>query len=176
VAIFCPQCGSQRISTDVRFCSRCGFNLETVEQLVVTGHLPQLAVVGSTEISPRKKGLRLGAKFLFASIVTFPVIFALCVAFNSPGPLVISFLLFLLGVSHMSYARLFLEDVPRPSGQLPVMSGPPPVGALPVYRAPVSFTSPRGATTGELRTPPSVTEHTTNLLDRPAEGGRATDS
>lgn len=166
MAIFCPQCGSQRISTDVRFCSRCGFNLETVEQLVATGHLPPLAVAGSTEISPRKKGIRLGAKILFASVVTFPIIFTLCVAFESPGPLMISFLLFLLGVSHMSYARLFLEDVPQQSGQLPVMTGVPPVGALPVYRAPVSFASPRGATTGELQAPPSVTEHTTNLLDR----------
>lgn len=166
MAIFCPQCGSQRMSNDVRFCSRCGFNLESVEQLVATGTLP-LAMVGtSPEISPRKKGIRLGAKILFASIVTFPVIIGMCVAFDTPGPLVFSFLLFLLGVSHMTYARLFLEDVPRTSGKLPVMDGVPPVGALPVYRPPVSFTSPRGATTGELKAPPSVTEHTTNLLDR----------
>lgn len=166
MAIFCPQCGSQRISTEVRFCSRCGFNLESVEQLVATGGLTLATVGTSSEISPRKKGIRLGAKILFSSIVTFPVIIAMCVAFDTPGPLVFSFLLFLLGVSHMSYARLFLEDVPRTSGQLPVMNGVPPVGALPVYRAPVSFTSPRGATTGELQAPPSVTEHTTNLLDR----------
>jgi len=167
VAIFCPQCGSQRISTEVRFCSRCGFNLESVEQLVATGGLTLATVGTSSEISPRKKGIRLGAKILFSSIVTFPVIIAMCVAFDTPGPLVFSFLLFLLGVSHMSYARLFLEDVPRTSGQLPVMNGVPPVGALPVHRAPVSFNSPRGATTGELQAPPSVTEHTTNLLEHP---------
>jgi hypothetical protein len=37
--IYCPRCGQQRLSPDVRFCSRCGLALEGVEHLVATGEL-----------------------------------------------------------------------------------------------------------------------------------------
>jgi|CXWL01.1.fsa_nt_gi hypothetical protein len=118
--------------------------------------------------SPRKKGIRFGAKILFASIVTFPVIMAIAIAGNSPGPLAITFLLFLLGISRMTYARLFEDDEPTAALPQPVFAPPSVAGALAAYRAPVSFATPRGATTGELQAPPSVTEHTTNLLDQEA--------
>lgn len=167
MSIYCPQCGSQRLSADVRFCSRCGFNLASVEQLVATGGLNQLAVAAPpAAISPRKKGIRFGAKVLFASVVTFPVIFAIAVAGDSPGPLALTFLLFLLGVSRMVYARLFEDDHPVAEVPQPVMMAPHAVGALPSYRAPVSFAPQKAPTTGELQAPPSVTEHTTNLLNR----------
>ena len=32
--MFCPQCGHQQVSNDMRFCSRCGFSLGLVTDLV----------------------------------------------------------------------------------------------------------------------------------------------
>lgn len=136
---------------------------------------PSAPAPGPTPLSPRKKGIRFGAKFLFASIVTFPLIVGMCVAADSPGPLVISFLLFLIGVSRMVYARIFEDDYPHISAALPqpLVAAPSMQGALPSYQAPV-WTPRIGATTGELQQPPSVTEHTTNLLEHPSPG-RATE-
>lgn len=159
------------MSSDVRFCSRCGFNLESVEHLVATAGLAAAPVAAPAPmlapVSPRKHGIRVGAKILFASIVSFPVIFAFAIAAGTPGPLAVTGLLFLLGVSRMIYARLFEDEFPQLAAPLPLVAAPPSAAALPSYRAPVSFAPPRGATTGELQAPPSVTEHTTNLLDRP---------
>ena len=169
MSIYCPRCGSQRLSPEVRFCSKCGLLLESVESLVATGGLIQTPVVidPPSVISPRKKGIRLGAKLLFASIVLFPIVMGIGIAENTPGPILVSVVLFLMGVSRMAYARLFEEDAPNPQMPQMVVAPPPVAGALPSYRAPVSWSSPRvGATTGELQAPPSVTEHTTNLLDR----------
>lgn len=75
----------------------------------------------------------------------------------------------------MLYAWIFEDDVPAAAVPQPLVAPPPHLaGSLPSYLAPVSFAAPRGATTGELREPPSVTEHTTNLLEQPRPG-RATE-
>ena len=40
----CPRCGQQQISNETRFCSRCGFQLGVVSELLLhDGYLPQLA-------------------------------------------------------------------------------------------------------------------------------------
>ena len=41
--MFCPRCGQQQISDQTKFCSRCGFQLGLVaEMLDHDGFLPQL--------------------------------------------------------------------------------------------------------------------------------------
>jgi len=125
--------------------------------------------------SPRRQGIRFGAKFLFASIVTAPLFLGVAIAADGPGPLLVTVLLFLFGVARMLYARMFEDDAPTAVAARPLMAPPPLAGELPSYRAPVSFVGPRGATTGELQEPPSVTENTTNLLEQPPRPGRATE-
>ena len=117
-------------------------------------------------LTPRKKGIRFGAKLLFAGIAIFPLVVAFCVAFDNPGPLLLSFLPFFAGICRMLYARMFEEGVQRPTVVTPALGLPPPHGAaLPPYQPPVSVVPP-SRTTGELVEPPSVTEHTTRLLDK----------
>ena len=42
----CPNCGQQQISSDTKFCSRCGFQLSIVSELLANGGvLPQLAAL-----------------------------------------------------------------------------------------------------------------------------------
>src|SRR5690348_8255702 len=40
----CPNCGQQQVSPDIKFCSRCGFPMGLVSELLAHGgFLPQLA-------------------------------------------------------------------------------------------------------------------------------------
>jgi hypothetical protein len=151
--IYCPRCGQHQLSPDVRFCSRCGLQLEGVEQLVATGGLSTLAGKPGDALSPRRRGMRLGAKVLFYGVVLIPVSFALSIMFDSPVPLFLFATVLMVGAARMAYARLFEEDAPGASrqGALPARDA----GALPPHRL----------TTGELE-PPSVTEHTTALLEK----------
>ena len=49
----CPSCGQQQVSNETKFCSRCGFPLGIVSDVLAHGgYLPQLA-----ELSKKKKSL-----------------------------------------------------------------------------------------------------------------------
>lgn len=44
--MFCPNCGQQQVSSNLRFCSRCGFPLGLVSEVLAHGgSLPQLATL-----------------------------------------------------------------------------------------------------------------------------------
>ena len=160
--IYCPRCGQQQLSSDVRFCSRCGLQLEGVEDLVATGGLSLVPESPDQALSPRQRGIRLGAKALFAGVVLIPVALGLSVLFDNPAPLLLFVTIFLMGFARMAYARLFESDAPPGARRQGALSARDAAG-LPPYTPP---TPPRRLTTGELEAPPSVTEHTTNLLDK----------
>ena len=63
--MFCPQCSQQQVAGEMRFCSRCGFPLTIVSQLVSSGGaLEGFDVDGNRQLSPRQKGIRKGALFM----------------------------------------------------------------------------------------------------------------
>ena len=42
--MYCPRCGQQQVSEEIKFCSRCGFPLGLVSEIIMHGgFLPQLA-------------------------------------------------------------------------------------------------------------------------------------
>jgi hypothetical protein len=112
----------------------------------------------------RRREYRLPAKLIFFSIVAIPLAIIMGIIFDSPGPLAIPFLLFLAGVTTLSYTFLFGRDrhSVAENRQLPTEDRP---NALNEYR---EYVGPIGnfgrTTTNELVQPPSVTEKTTNLL------------
>jgi hypothetical protein len=170
----CPKCGQQQISEEVRFCSRCGFLLEGVTRLLAGGGLLPALPVEAAAPKAKHRGTRQGAKLVFWSVALSPIFFALCILADSPGPLIIPFTLFLVGVLRMLYVRLFGEDfLPVRRGHSPaqVAAYTPPQqqqrAALPPSQsAPVAGPFQPRATTAEIAQPPaSVTEHTTRLLD-----------
>ena len=168
--MYCPRCGQQQLAGDVRFCSRCGFHLGSVEELLATGGLPPVPqgdATGAT-ISPRQKGVRFGVKLMLVSLVLFPLLLALSIAAQWPGFMLVCVTLFLTGLSRILYARFFDDGSPAPAYRAPAGIGPGAGSpALPPWSGPpVASGRPRGVDTGQLRQPPSVTESTTNLLDR----------
>lgn len=176
----CPKCGQQQISEEVRFCSRCGFLLEGVAHVVAQGGaLPPVMMYQrpavptlAGESTTKQRATRRGTKMVFWSVVLFPFFFAFAIAADSPGPLVVPFTLFFLGIMQTIYARLFGEHMlpSRRERRKQAEVNPPyvPPTALPPTQAahvtPPSFR--HRADTSEFVTPPtSVTENTTRLLD-----------
>lgn len=171
--MYCPKCGQQQPADDVRFCSRCGFNLDCVSELLAGGSLVTNEAVNQRSpqsLSPRKKGVRQGAKLMFISVVVLPIIFGLALLFEGPAPLLIPLTIFLAGLTRMIYSRLFGEDE-APVYRQPLTARP---GATPVsFALPPPSQSVRAAGAGtkrpdtaEMMPRGSVTDGTTKLLDK----------
>jgi hypothetical protein len=169
--MYCPSCGQQQISEEMRFCSRCGLALAGLAEFLAGGRLPLIrreeAQVDAD--SPRRKGIRRAAKLMFFSGVLFPVFLAFSLAVEEGGPMVIPFLLFFVSAVMMLYARLF-SDKHAPmniqAAQTSAFGSTPARGALPPpINVPVPGVGRQHVRTNELAQPPSVTENTTKLLD-----------
>ena len=174
--MYCPQCGQQQIADSTRFCSRCGLLVSGLaEWLARGGMIPAVPEQSPSRppVTPKRKGIRRGAKLMFISAVLLIPFFALSVVNDHPGPMVIPFTFFFAGLSILLYSVLFGEDVPLPASQplepsrlATMFRG----NALPpATYAPIQGTGHR-VRTAELEQPPSVTENTTKLLDRDEKG------
>ena len=166
----CPQCGQQQVSDETRFCKSCGFSLSAVRTLLATdGVPPTLEKEGQKPLqSPRRKGVRQGVILLFAFMVLMPLI-------DLKGGHDFQFLpmMFLMaGLMRILYAVIFQEGAPRKMKQdnsLPYIApgtidhtvtrgaALPPAQSVPV----AAFNARRT----EMVDRPSVTEHTTKLLN-----------
>lgn len=167
--MFCPKCGQQQLSENVRFCSRCGFQLGGVKELLANnGILETLeATAQKNPHSPRQKGMRFGAKMIFFSAVLMPFIIGLSIAADGPGFLIIPATVFFIGLARLLYALMFDENT-QPSklhpDQLSAIRHNRALPPSPVHR--VTDSVSRRPDTGEMVQRPSVTEHTTELLDK----------
>lgn len=174
--MFCPNCGQQQIADSTKFCPRCGTQLAGLSEWLAGGATITVretpAPLAPAPLSPRRKGMRRGAKVMFLSGVLLPFMFGMSVAAESPGPLIFALILFFIGLSMTLYARLFGEDTPRAVGtrvpsQIPGATPTAPV-LPPAADSRVNNFPRRGVRTAELSQPPaqppSVTENTTRLL------------
>jgi hypothetical protein len=170
--MYCPQCGQQQIADNLNFCSRCGLPINEVAKWL-EGNASLATSKKGTPLkshSARRKGIRRGAKLMFISCVLFPIFFLLVIVFDSPIPLLVPFTIFLAGLSQMLYSRIFGDDSPSikteqtQSSKLGSMLGNkilPSVSGMWIKR-----TAEPQFQTAELIKPPSITEHTTTLLDK----------
>ncbi len=170
--MYCPRCGQQQISDEMRFCSRCGMPtaglMDWLNRVGASTPAP-IAETQSLLPTPRKKGIRRAGKVLFVSGVLFVICFFISVVIGDGGPMVIPFLVLFIGLVMMLYARLFSSPVPKVQSQYspPGSLGPMSMHALPPQtHVPMHDVSQQRGRTNELAHPPSVTEHTTKLLDQ----------
>ena len=166
--MYCPNCGQQQISDEMRFCSRCGLALTGLAEWLASGNLQHAEPAPVTEPSPRRKHIRRAAKLMFFSGVLFAVFLAISIAVDEGGPMFIPCFVLFVSLVWMLYARLFIADTPRLSYQAPQTTAlksmsargslpPATTNSIPVERQRVR--------TNELAQPPSVTENTTRLFD-----------
>lgn len=169
--MYCPNCGQQQISDEMRFCSRCGLPLNGLMEWLTGNRLPEKLVDEAqvSAISPRRKGIRRAAKLMFFSGVLFFVFLALSLAIEEPAPMIFPFLLFFVSLVLMLYARLFSDPTPslnsRATHTTALNSAAKRSSLPPAAQMPMPEAGRQRVRTNELAQPPSVTEHTTRLLD-----------
>jgi hypothetical protein len=122
-----------------------------------------------SEPSPRRKHIRRASKLMFLSGVLLPVFILLCAAIDEGGPIVIPVGIFFVSLVWMLYARLFMDNTAPAiayAAQQPAFGPMPARSTLPpVVNNPIPNIGRQQVRTNELTQRPSVTEHTTRLLD-----------
>ncbi|MGI8468165.1 MAG: zinc ribbon domain-containing protein [Pyrinomonadaceae bacterium] len=174
--MYCPRCGQEQTSENIRFCSRCGFLLETVAEVLANGGvLPQLLELKEKKtLLTRKNGivfslywfiffvLILTSLFGIMDVNTLPAMSAIIGVFGALMWLIASFIFLKkpsanffqeLPARHQNLSGTARNTLPPPQSQ-PVES----------YVAPVN--NWKTPPTGEVARPPSVTEETTKLLQK----------
>ncbi len=184
----CPQCGQQQVSDEMRFCSRCGFSLSVVSELLSKGGTLAERETDATapKLTSRQRGKRVSVIVLLTGFL-LAMIGGIIIDSKSPNPLddpgmAGTLLLFspaiiciVAGFVRLLYALLLEGSAPHrspsslprresvESAQLDAASRYPALPAL--HSVPVTdFGTKRGNTT-EMVNVPSVTENTTRLLD-----------
>jgi hypothetical protein len=177
----CPQCGQQQVPGEVRFCSRCGFPLGTVSDLVANGGvLPKQELpTDQGGISPRRKGVQLGVTLVMLGIV-LTILFGVLNNYVGTPELLTALsavIGFVGGPLRILYALIFEEGAKKyytlPPNYLPphhvpaTFAQPPRQTALPPGQQQQHTPSFRQHQhTSEIIRPPSVTENTTRLLEK----------
>src|SRR6187397_2720656 len=179
----CPRCGQQQISDQTKFCSRCGFQLGLVSELLENGgFLPRLAELNKTKSTffSRKNGVLFSVLWFIFWVMMMPAFFGIANEDEAAGVSAVfglfsTMMLLILSLSVLKRAPKAYEI---PVHQIPV---PPPapglygnqqLGALPPQQSEPasSYTAPAGnwraPDTGDLVRPGSVTESTTRLLKK----------
>ena len=174
--MYCPNCGQQQASNEMRFCSRCGLALSGLadwlagDRIVSTATPAVPATAPATLPSPRRKNIRRAAKMMFFSGAIFPIFLMIALAENEEGAMLVPFFLFFISLAWMLYARLFSDPNPRVDTRatktthltpMPPRSSLPPTSTIPIS----DMRGPQ-LRTNELAQPPSVTENTTRFLDK----------
>ena len=180
----CPRCGQQQVSDETKFCSRCGFQLVIVTELLANGGvLPQLAALQKNKTFFNKKN---GVMFSVAWFIFFTMFMTsvwgilnveelagLCAVTGVFGALLILIGSLVFLPSSKQLLRMPLQqEVPLPQpaalyGNTGSQAGLPPQRQQPAteYASP-NVGSWRAPDTGDLVGPGSVIESTTKLLKR----------
>ncbi|MGI8494455.1 MAG: zinc ribbon domain-containing protein [Pyrinomonadaceae bacterium] len=179
----CPRCGQQQVSDNVKFCSRCGFLLELIPEILANGGiLPQLAELNKNKKwLTRKNVIKTGLVWMiFMWLVVAPLggisnvdeITALGGILGFAG-IVLSFVIAFLFLnkeskftnSHVSFRT---DAMPQNLSGNASQNALPPQQSVPIS----SYTPPPPANanrcdTGDFLSPlPSVTDPTTKLLKK----------
>ena len=180
----CPKCGQQQIAEDTRFCSRCGFLLTGIADVIANGGLVPTGPKDEG-LSPRRSGVYKGLFMILSLFLIIPIIAMISIATNSP-PFAVFFALFIIGVGgilRIAYALMFESLNPRAQTLEQKLlkrkkteeDNVEEHRALPPQQTvPAGFYSPpstgKWLDTNELKQPVgSVTDSTTKLLQKDRE-------
>src|SRR5512133_3301756 len=166
--MYCPKCGQQQVSDEMRFCSRCGLALSGLAEWIAGG--PWIAggtlpVKGAEEpqsavLSRRRRDIRRAGKLMFFSAVMVPVFLVISLVIDEGAPLIFPLLVFFVGLAMMLYARLFSDAAPvndalpnSPAGQTSPLPPSSTRSSLPAANMPLPPIG-RQVRTNELAHPP----------------------
>lgn len=180
--MYCPICGQQQVSEETRFCSRCGFLLTGIAQVVAKGGaLPQFINTNDPKaMSPRKKGIKQGGILMLSSLIIVPLVAILSDILRFDGIIIglVAILTFWGGLLRIIYAALFesaepsektleenvLSSVQNLLGKKKEQNALPPTESIPTSGY-VPSNQSNWRDTNDLAQS-SVTEGTTKLLEK----------
>jgi hypothetical protein len=181
--MFCPRCGQEQISNETRFCSRCGFLMTGVVDLVAGGGNSSAALKAPSAAkieTPRRRGIKKGFFIFLLTFLVVPIVSILTVMANAEpfGVAISAIVLFVGGILRMIYALMFESNEPTGAQTdhsvyetaQSILSGNQNPNALPPQQSvPTSAYMP--PTHGSWRDtndlePSSVTDPTTKLLQK----------
>lgn len=177
----CPRCGQQQISDQTKFCSRCGFQLGLVGELLANGgFLPQLAELykGKTTWFSRKNGVIFSILWFIFFVMMVPAFFGIAGEDDAAGVSAVfgvftTMMLLIISFAFLKRAPKSYELAPHQMPAAQSLYGNSAMGALPPQQSqPASTYMPpegswRAPDTGDLvKRPGSVTEGTTKLLKK----------
>jgi uncharacterized protein with PQ loop repeat len=180
--MYCPRCGQQQVSEETKFCSRCGFPLGLISEILTNGgFLPQLAeLYKSKKWFTRKNGVVFSILWMIFFLLFLSSLFGIA---DVPELAGVSAVIGIFGgLMWLIAALVFLKSESKdsfPTNELPNANinnlyGTnqkvlPPQQSQPAqsYVAPVN--SWKAPNTGEFARPGSVTEGTTKLLQKDEE-------
>ena len=180
--MFCPRCSQEQISEETRFCSRCGFPLGLVSEILAYGgFLPQLAALAEKKkFWTRRMGMKIGAAWFLIFIFVFVPLFG--VAEEEEAAAAAAVIGCLGAFLIMMFSWFFLEGEQKPAkiedarqaanfmpNPLPAVEKLQPNALPPVQSQPAqSYIPPQGMwrapNTGDFAKSSSVTEETTKLF------------
>ena len=150
--MFCSKCGQEQASESVRFCSRCGLKLNPVEDALTTRLIKMAmylvlticAIIGWGSITAGPAYMQVRVIITLIAAMTF-------------------YLLFSRDLKHI-FNQLFSQNNREQIKQVAPVNHE---AALPPAQSiPVPTLASHRVNTAEMVQPPSVTEHTTILLDK----------
>jgi hypothetical protein len=181
----CPRCGQQQVTEDIKFCSRCGFPLGLVSEILAHGgFLPQLAELNNKSKKWLTRNFGLKISLLWFLLICF-ILVPLAAITKAPSGIVpgLAIIGFCGALVLTVLSTLFLPNekksftgqneiqndnlhAPQFLGGNQNQNALPPQTSQPVSSyAPPTAGSWKAPDTGEL-VPRSVTEGTTKLLQK----------
>ena len=178
--MFCPNCGQEQTSRETKFCSRCGFLMIGVTDLIANGGTSPYYTAEPKTLSPRKKGLKQGGAWVLLGIFIVPLLGVLTniLYFSTYFVGLAAIIFFLGGFLRMVYALIFESGNPADKtleenvfltaqklmNKRPKQNQLPPQQSIPVNNyvppMPVNWRD-----TNDL-SPTSITDNTTKLLQK----------
>jgi len=112
--MYCPKCSQAQISEDIRFCSRCGFLLTGVAQLIANDGIVAEAPEKRKKLRGklRERGIKQGMFMFLLSVLLTPILFSFTIWFRL-GPEFFTlavFMLFAASIIRIAYSALFEHD------------------------------------------------------------------
>ncbi len=166
--MFCPECGQQQASPNVRFCTQCGFQLGVVSALLMQAQSPATGQLAS-QASRRpllKRGAMLGATLMWIAMILASLAVRQgdeVAAFATLFWLILMLVINLFGPVVRLAKRLFAEEDPATANRYvaPRVSAP-----LPPLDTRTARVEPQRVNVGGPFHPPGIIEHTTRSLGR----------
>lgn len=181
--MFCPRCSQEQVSDEIKFCSRCGFPLALVSEVLRhDGFLPQLAELNKgKKLFSRRNGLVFALFWFmffvmimtpFFAIVDVDELAAISAVLGTMGALILIIASFVFLKKTQPNAEFYNQE--QPSGKVKNLfkanrsnqTALPPQQSQPAQNYVSPASSWKAPETGDLVQPHSVTDQTTKLLQK----------